>query len=334
MFKSLCIFCVVLFSSMSLADYSSHSSAQHLRDDMKAEGFDAVEINNILGSANRQEAILTAIARPAEKAKPWYDYRKIFLDEKRIANGVTFWNENAQALMTASEKYGVPAEIIVAIIGVETRYGKVTGSYRVIDALTTLGFDYPPRSDFFYSELKHFLLLTKQQGVDPLTLKGSYAGAMGFGQFMPSSYLHYAIDFDGDNKVDIWNNPTDAIGSVAHYLYAHKWQQGQPIICSANVADKKALRNTPDDVFNILIKPEKNVKSIAAIGLACDTKLFIDSSVQLQPFRVEMSEQEFAYWLGFDNFYVITRYNHSHMYALAVYQLSQEIKLKREASNP
>ena len=328
---SVCIFFVcTLFTVFSHADYVSHPMAERFRTDMAAEGFSEKEVNAILAKANRQEAILSAIARPAEKAKPWYDYRNIFLDDKRIASGVTFWQNNAEQLAKASGQFGVPEEIIVAIIGVETRYGKVAGSYHVIDALTTLGFDYPPRSDFFYKELKHFLVLTRQQGVDPLVLKGSYAGAMGYGQYMPSSYQHYAIDFDGDKKVDIWNNTADAIGSVANYFHAHGWKAKQPVIAQAKVMDTERLKSVPLDAFNVLVKPTMKPKDVTALGLSLPKKIALDESILMQPYRVEISEQSNEYWLGFENFYVITRYNHSHMYALAVYQLSQEIKLARE----
>lgn len=328
---SVCVcFVCVLFTVSSHANYVSHPMAERFRSDMAAEGFSEKDVNAILAKANRQEAILTAIARPAEKAKPWYDYRAIFLDDKRIAGGVTFWHHNAESLAKASRQFGVPEEIIVAIIGVETRYGKVAGSYYVIDALTTLGFDYPPRSDFFYKELMHFLVLTRQQGVDPLALKGSYAGAMGYGQFMPSSYQHYAIDFDGDKKVDIWNNTTDAIGSVANYFYAHGWKAGGPVIAQAKVVDAERLKHASLDMFNVLVKPTANQKVITKLGLSLRNDSGLDASMLMQPYRLAASEQRNDYWLGFENFYVITRYNHSHMYALAVYQLSQEIKLARE----
>lgn len=328
---SVCIcFVCVLFTISSHANYVSHPMAERFRSDMAAEGFSTEEVNAILAKANRQEAILKAIARPAEKAKPWYEYRAIFLDDKRITSGVAFWQNNAEQLAKASDKFGVPEEIIVAVIGVETRYGKVAGSYYVIDALATLGFDYPPRSDFFYKELMHFLVLTRQQGVDPLVLKGSYAGAMGYGQFMPSSYQHYAIDFDGDKKVDIWNNTADAIGSVANYFYAHGWKAGQPVIEHVKVMDAERLQSAPPNSFNVLVKPVINRKAIATFGLSLPGSSISDESILMQPYRVETSEQRYSYWLGFDNFYVITRYNHSHMYALAVYQLSQAIKLARE----
>jgi membrane-bound lytic murein transglycosylase B len=174
------------------------------------EGFDRQELLKVFAQARRKDSILEAIARPAEKTKPWYEYREIFLNEKREQQGVEFFNEHRATLLRAEREFGVPAEIIVAIIGVETSYGRVAGSYRVLDALSTLAFDYPPRSPFFTAELKDFLILTRDQGMDPASLMGSYAGAMGYGQFIPSSYRNYAIDFDHDGKIDIWDNPVDA----------------------------------------------------------------------------------------------------------------------------
>jgi membrane-bound lytic murein transglycosylase B len=204
------LLCSCLWATLSCAadTYESNPAAQALVDELvKEEGFDRASLERVFASAERQESILEAIARPAEKTKPWYEYRKIFLTKKREQKGLEFLAEHRETLARAEQTYGVPREIIVAIIGVETLYGKITGSYRVIDALSTLAFDYPKRSPFFTKELKNYLVLTRDQGFDPLALKGSYAGAMGYGQFMPSSYLSYAVDFDGDEVIDIWNNP-------------------------------------------------------------------------------------------------------------------------------
>ncbi len=198
------------------------------------EGFDRQELMKVFAQAQRKDSILEAIARPAEKTKPWYQYREIFLNEKREQQGVEFFNQHRATLLRAEREFGVPAEIIVAIIGVETSYGRVAGSYRVLDALSTLAFDYPPRSPFFTAELKDFLILTRDQGMDPTDLMGSYAGAMGYGQFMPSSYRNYAIDFDHDGKIDIWENPVDAIGSVANYFKQHGWRQGDVVVAAAD----------------------------------------------------------------------------------------------------
>lgn len=195
-----------LWSTLSCAadNYSAHPATIELVDELVAEqDFDREELLLVFAGAQRQESILKAIARPAEKSKPWYEYREIFLNDKRLEQGLEFYQEHLATLERAERETGVPAEVIVAIIGVETYYGRVAGSYRVIDALSTLAFDYPPRSKFFTSELKSYLVLTRQQGFDPLALKGSYAGAMGYGQFMPSSFLAYAVDFDGDEVADI-----------------------------------------------------------------------------------------------------------------------------------
>ena len=215
---------------------------------------------------------------------------------------------------------GVPAEIIVAIIGVETSYGGNTGSYRVIDALSTLAFDYPKRSTFFTKELKHFLILTREQGLDPLKLKGSYAGAMGYGQFMPSSYRSYAIDFDGDDLIDIWNNPVDAIGSVANYFKRHGWRLNAPVVFAARANDDVAqdwfVRSRSDLI------PEHTVGDFAAAGIHVEQTLAPDEKATAMKFALE---EGYEYWLGVHNFYVITRYNHSAMYAMSVHQLSQQI---------
>ena len=206
-----------LWANLSCAadTYEGNPAAAALIDEMvQSEGFDRQQLERVFAAAERKSDILEAIARPAEKTKPWHEYRQIFLTDKREAEGAAFFREHQETLERAERETAVPSSIIVAIIGVETFYGRITGSYRVIDALSTLAFDYPKRSDFFTQELKNYLILTREQGLDPLVPKGSYAGAMGYGQFMPSSYRSYAVDFDGDDKVDIWNNPVDAIGKL------------------------------------------------------------------------------------------------------------------------
>ncbi len=300
------------------AGYADNPAAQAVIAELvEEEGFDAESLNAILADAERQESILKAIARPAEKTKPWYDYRKIFVTEKRENQGVEFYNEHREALLRAETELGVPAEIIVAIIGVETYYGRITGSYHVLDALSTLAFDYPKRSPFFTSELKHFLILTRDQNVDPRDPKGSYAGAMGYGQFMPSSYRHYAIDFDGDGKTDIWNNPVDAIGSVANYFKAHGWRTGQPVVSAAVLAEGVDL-----EVFESGLKPELTLAQLKDKGVTAYRNLPEDTPVTPLAFE---GAAGWEYWLGLHNFYVITRYNHSAMYAMSVYQLSQNL---------
>jgi membrane-bound lytic murein transglycosylase B len=283
------------------------------------EGFDREELIEIFSDAGRQQSILDAMSRPAEKTKAWYEYREIFLNDKREKQGLEFYQQHRETLQRAEQETGVPAAMIVSIIGVETYYGRIAGSYRVIDALSTLAFDYPRRSEFFTKELKHFLILTRDQGMDPLLLKGSYAGAMGYGQFMPSSYRSYAIDFDGDEKADIWNNPVDAIGSVANYFKAHGWTEGDPVIVAAN-----ATAAIPEEMMSRgrNLKPRFSVAEFTAAGL--EPTMQTDPEAEAIGIEFELADG-MEYWLGLHNFYVITRYNHSAMYAMSVYQLSQRI---------
>jgi membrane-bound lytic murein transglycosylase B len=307
----------LLFSLAAAADYSTHPDAQAFADRMVSEhNFDRAEVDLLLRDAEKQQSIIDAMSRPAEKVKPWKDYRKIFIQEKRIDQGVKFWLENRDVLNRAATKYGVAPEVIVAIIGVETFYGRIKGNYRVIDALATLSFDYPKRSPFFTKQLEHFLLLSREQQQAPLTLKGSYAGAMGYGQFIPSSYRSYAVDFDGDGFADIWNNTTDAIGSVANYFSGHGWELGGEVVFRARVT-----ANYDDSVLNKL-KLEKTIDELAVMGFTPTQPLAGD--LKAMPVLLQ-GERGAEFWLGLNNFYVITRYNHSRLYAMAVYELSQLI---------
>jgi membrane-bound lytic murein transglycosylase B len=312
-----------LWTALSCAadNYGVNPSAQVVIDELVAEeGFDREQLVEVFRQAERKDSILAAIARPAEKTKPWYEYRTIFVNDRREDQGVEFFNRYRVELARAEREFGVPAEIIVAIIGVETSYGRIAGSYRVIDALSTLAFDYPPRSPFFTSELKNFLILARDQGLDPTELMGSYAGAMGYGQFMPSSYRNYAIDFDNDDIIDIWNNPVDAIGSVANYFKQHGWRQGEIVVSAATAA-----ANTPDSIFARTrndLKPTRTVAEFAADGVVA--RLELDPKALAIAMKFEQ-ENGYEYWLGLHNFYVITRYNHSAMYAMSVYQLSQAL---------
>ena len=308
------------FSSSSLASgYRDHPLAQAFADKMVADhGYDRAEVLALMASAERKQGIIDAMNRPAEKVKPWHEYRKIFIQEKRIDWGAEFWRQHKKVLEQVDRQYGVDPAVIVAIIGVETNYGRNTGSYRVIDALTTLAFDYPKRSPFFTSELENFLLLTKEQNQDPLGLKGSYAGAMGYGQFMPSSYRNYAADYDGDGFNDIWNNPEDAIASVANYFVHHGWQTGKPVATRA-----RAAAGYTSDILNKLEKPATTLAQHQRDGLTAVAAF--DPALTAMPMELEV-EGGVEYWLGFDNFYTITRYNHSHRYAMAVYELSELIR--------
>ena len=302
--------------------YGDHPAAQQFIADMAKEGFDEGEVRTVLGAAERQESILKAISRPAEKRLNWGEYRNIFLRDTRINQGVEFWNEYSDTLQRAEETYGVPAQIIVAIIGVETRYGRNMGSYRVVDSLSTLGFDYPPRGKFFQGQLKEYFYLLKEERVDPLSLKGSYAGAMGFGQFIPSSFRSFAVDFDGDGRKDIWTNPVDAIGSVANYFRAHGWKTGEPV--RSNVVIEQLAEEA---LINGDLKPELTLAQWSERGIRTHKGLDAESKATLM--RME-TDGAFQHWFGLHNFFVITRYNHSRLYAMAVYELSQAVAEKRQ----
>lgn len=324
MWRQIALAIVGATSTLAAADYREHPQAVSFVQDMvQKHGFTAAEVNGWLAQAEKKQPILDAIARPAEKSKTWKDYRPIFIVPARISNGVEFWKTHSVALKKAEQDYGVPAEIIVAIIGVETNYGKNMGSYRVIDALTTLAFDYPPRAPFFRSELENYLLLTREQKHNPLEFKGSYAGAMGYGQFMPSSYRNYAVDFTADGFTDIWNNPTDAIGSVANYFVKHGWQKGKKVVVpAATTVDPSTI------TFNNIVPPTVTIKDWKKLGVIPGAR--INSRTPAIAIQFD-GAQGLEYWFGLQNFYTITRYNRSPMYAMAVYQLSEQIKLAAEA---
>lgn len=320
------------FLSLSLcagnaaADYLARPETQAFIQRMVTQhGFERAELEQVFRQAERKDSILKAISRPAERSKPWYEYRDIFLTSKRIQQGVRFWQANEKTLERAASEYAVAPEIIVAILGVETRYGKNTGSYRVIDALSTLAFDYPPRSRFFGSELEQFLLLAREEGMQPLSLKGSYAGAMGYGQFIPSSFRAYAVDFDGDKRRDIWNNTSDAIGSVANYFARHGWQHDADVITRVELLN--GSNPGIDELVNSSLKPEISALELKRVGVSLNATLAASQS-PFALFRMQ-GEESPEYWLGAHNFYVITRYNRSRLYALAVFQLGQAIARER-----
>jgi membrane-bound lytic murein transglycosylase B len=305
------------------AGYDTHPLADEVVAKLAEHGFTEAEVRKVLAGARRQESILEAISRPAERRLTWGEYRKIFVEPNRITQGVSFWQEHADTLKRAEETYGVPAEIIVAIIGVETRYGRIMGRYRVLDALTTLGFDYPRRADFFRGQLIEFMQMTREESLEPESLVGSYAGAMGYGQFIPSSFRHYAVDFDGDGKRNIWSNKVDAIGSVANYFKEHGWQAGEPV--RSNV-----VMNNPADPawLNAGLKPEVTLAEWEERGISTRRDLDPEQMATLMELTMEDGQH---YWFGLHNFYVITRYNHSHLYAMAVYELSQAIREAHES---
>lgn len=314
---------IPLLLLLLLSSIAAQAGSYYEREDVKyfiqrmnnQYDYPEAELEKFFKSVKEQKQVAKAIKAPAERKKKWYQYRSIFMSQARINKGVEFWAEHEAILQQVQQKYGVPAEIIVAIIGVETFYGKHTGKHPVFASLVTLAFG-DTRSKFFRSELEHFLLLCREEGMDPLSLYGSYAGAMGLGQFISSSYRHYSVDANSDGKRDLWATPEDIIYSVANYFSEHGWQAGQGITQQI----KRVNNNSDIDTTNAL-KPKLSVAELRAQGFA------VDDGVQ-DPVSLIVLEQKNTreYWLGEHNFYVITRYNHSHMYAMAVYQLSQGIK--------
>jgi membrane-bound lytic murein transglycosylase B len=312
----------VIFTCSVNADITQRKGVKSFIDSMvKNDGFDRDELEKLFKTVTIKKKIIDAMNRPWED-KPWFKYRPIFLTKDRINGGVEFWNEHEKTLAKATEKYGVPSEIIIAIIGVESKYGRHKGKFRVVDALSTLGFAYPKRKDFFRKELREFLLLAKEEKVDPATYLGSYAGAMGKPQFIPSSYRRYAVDFDADGKRDLLENTDDVIGSVANYFSRHHWQKDLPITERATVKGKRYKK-----VVKQGIRPKLTVGELEKRGIKAK------SAVVPKGYKAALIELELKkgkeYWLGLDNFFVITRYNHSQHYAMAVYLLSEEIRKAR-----
>lgn len=284
---------------------------------------DRKTIEGVLSEARYQQSIIDAITRPAE-AKPWRDYRPIFLTDKRIADGARFYRENAELLDAVGKRYGVPPEIIVAIVGVETNYGRLTGRYRVIDALTTLAFYYPQRAPFFRGELKQLLLLPPKGFPQPLDqLMGSYAGAMGWGQFMPTSFAKFALDEDGDQHIDLWASKPDIFASIANYFVGHGWVTGEPVAFPAELG-REPRAVTPENMEPVYSVGQLGQWGYRAVGGEDDpnrqaTLLKLEGPVGSE------------YWITHQNFFVITRYNRSPLYAMAVYQLSQAIAAQARA---
>ena len=318
------ILTLALVSILSTSCFAQqHPGAEEFAAKAASEyDLDQEQVILLLQNARFKQSIVDAMSRPAE-AKPWYKYRPIFITEKRIKGGVKFWRENEALIAQASEKFGIDPQIIVAIIGVETFYGGNTGSYRVLDALSTLSFYYPDtgndRSDFFSRELMNFFILGGEESLPMEEVTGSYAGAMGLGQFMPSSYREYAVDMDGDGRRDLWSSLPDVIGSVANYLHRHGWELGQPVTYPAMMADGADT----DLVTRRDFKPKKSVDEIAQGGFTSSEPVSGDMLAAVT--RLEEKDGN-HYFITFKNFYVITRYNRSPLYAMAVYELSEAIR--------
>ncbi|EFJ63303.1 lytic murein transglycosylase B [Escherichia coli MS 60-1] len=307
-------------------DFANNPNAQQFIDKMvNKHGFDRQQLQEILSQAKRLDSVLrlmdnqaptTSVKPPSGPNGAWLRYRKKFITPDNVQNGVVFWNQYEDALNRAWQVYGVPPEIIVGIIGVETRWGRVMGKTRILDALATLSFNYPRRAEYFSGELETFLLMARDEQDDPLNLKGSFAGAMGYGQFMPSSYKQYAVDFSGDGHINLWD-PVDAIGSVANYFKAHGWVKGDQVAVMAN-GQAPGLPNG--------FKTRYSISQLAAAGLTPQQPLGNHQQASLLRLDVGTGYQ---YWYGLPNFYTITRYNHSTHYAMAVWQLGQAVALAR-----
>lgn len=309
---------------LSSGDFANNPNAEKFIDMMVSKhGFNRQQLHEVLSQAKRLDYVLRLMDRQAPTTLPptgpngaWLRYRDKFITPDNVQNGVVFWNQYQDALNRAFMVYGVPPEIIVGIIGVETRWGRVMGKTRILDALATLSFAYPRRAEYFSSELETFLLMSRDEGDDPLELKGSFAGAMGYGQFMPSSYKEYAVDFNGDGHINLWD-PVDAIGSVANYFKAHGWEKGEPVAVQAN-GEAPGLENG--------FKTKYSPAQLAAAGLTPQQPLGNHSQVSL--LRLDIGTR-YQYWYGLPNFYTITRYNHSTHYAMAVWQLGQAVAMAR-----
>lgn len=281
--------------------------------------FDRSALRRLFGQAQPKPAIIRAISTPGT-ARPWHEFRALYIDDRRISGGLEFWLRHAGTLERASREYGVPEEIIVATIGVETVYGRNIGRFKVLEALSMLAFDYPPRAPLFRAELEEFLLLTRETGFDALATRGSYAGAMGIPQFLPSSYRKYAVDFDGDGRPDLWNSPIDAIGSVANYYRTFGWETGAPVVIEAR-AEGEAV----ESVLEEGIRPHTSVRELRTRGIAPLGDVEEESKAALVRVEGESGPQ---YWLALQNFYVITRYNRSVNYALVVHELARELRAR------
>jgi len=301
------------------------ASSQELTADMEAfvvemvkkHQFDRDALRSLFGKARSRPEILRAISAPGT-ARPWHEFRRRNVDPARIAGGAAFWRRHASDLARAKREYGVPEEIIVATIGVETVYGRNTGGFRVLDSLATLAFHYPPRATLFRRQLEEYLLLVREAGFDPTALRGSYAGAIGIPQFLPGSYRRYAVDFDGDGKRDLMSNTADAIGSVANYYRAHGWVPGQAVVAPA-----AARGENIETLLDMGIKPKLTVGEMKSRGVT--PVVPADDAAPAALFAVQSRDGP-RYYLGFTNFYVITRYNRSINYALAVHELAREIR--------
>lgn len=314
---------MLLTAPAEASDYApdSHPQVAAMIDQLaQNQGLDADALTATMEHAQRSQKVLDAMSHPAEHHLRWDQYRRIFLTPQRVNQGVEFIREHLDDFTRAEREYGVPREVIAAILGVETTYGRNKGSIRVIDALSTLAFDYPPRHEFFRKQLEAYLTLTQQQHLDPLAMQGSYAGAFGYAQFIPTSYQAYAVDFNHNGKRDLNGEASDAIGSIANYFSRHGWIKGLAVTLPV-----KGPATPPDDLpVNSVDSPAVNRQQLEQNGFTPLVPL--NPNDRLTPIALDYADGHYDWWLGTQNFYVITRYNHSHLYAMAVTELAEEIK--------
>jgi len=318
----LALFILVFPASASdkvYVDLQQENVVEFIEDMVTTHDFDRDGLSAVLAKAEIKATVIKKISTPAERKLSWGEYRKIFITNERINAGATFWRENREMLERITLESGVPVEILVGILGVETYFGRITGKDRVIDALATLAFEYPPRATFFRKELMQFLILAREEELDPTEPLGSYAGAMGRPQFMPSSFRAYAVDSTGDGKRDIWDNWADASGSIASYFLAHGWRSREEVVAQASLGSNWS-RAVPKPTNTL--KMTDTVESLSKKGVVFATDLCADSGGQLLTYE---GDDGIEHWVGFHNFFVITKYNRSVMYALAVHQLGQQI---------
>ena len=313
------LFLLLMVPATALASYAERPEVKEfMRELVKRHGFVEAELKRVFVKAKRVDPVLDAISRPAERVRTWEEYRAALLTERRIAEGGEFWKKYRHTLERAHKKYGVAPEYMVAIIGVETFYGRNTGNYRVVDALATLAFDYPPRASFFRNELEQYLLFARADGVDVFSVKGSYAGAMGLPQFMPSSTRAYAVDFDGNGHIDLRRSRADAIGSVANFLKVHGWQRDADVLVDAKVAGD-AWRPFAEG-----LEPKHSMLALREAGIQFDSPQPAGAPVVV--IELASGERPSDYRVALRNFYVITRYNRSAFYAAAVADLARELR--------
>lgn len=310
---------LMLIAPLALAKTPDQLRDEFITEQVERHGFSRDELRRTLAQAQTRQPILDAIARPAEKRLNWTAYREIFVTPSRIQGGVNFWRLHAETLDRAEREYGVPPEIIVAVLGVETRYGAYTGGHRVLDALHTLGFHYPRRGEFFRAQLSHFLRFAREEDIPPTMPTGSYAGAMGMPQFMPDSFRDYAVDFDGDGRRDIWNDPVDVIGSVANYFVEKGgWRRGGAVTFPVDGVDDRH-----QGLIDAGARPSLPANRLTGAGLAIPGEIAPDETVSLMAFETDNGAE---HWIGLHNFYAIMRYNPRTKYAMAVYQLAEAIR--------